>query len=206
MSRRFFVLIFTLVCVVSFANAQQRAEVSLQVGEPFFTAMLDSVYQSFDPPAFRLSGESGCGTLKIIREAGGTRTAVQFRGGQIRVPLAFSGNYAPPFIGCVEFSGWADSVLELEFDQVRQKLIGRARVTNVHLDGAGGLPSAGIARLLQSSIDKRLNPIEILKLDKLSFGVPIPSTGTLRMRAVGLRHEVSNGALNLRITYEFTTG
>ncbi len=206
MSRRFFVLIFTLVCVVSFANAQQRAEVSLQVGEPFFTAMLDSVYQSFDPPAFRLSGESGCGTLKIIREAGGARTGVQFRDGHIRVPLAFSGNYAPPFIGCVEFSGWADSVLELEFDQVRQKLIGRARVTNVHLDGAGGLPSAGIARLLQSSIDKRLNPIEILKLDKLSFGVPIPSTGTLRMRAVGVRHEVSSGVLILRITYEFTKG
>ena len=206
MFRRIFVLISAVVCVVSFANAQQRAEVSLQVGEPFFTAMLDSVYQSFDPPAFRLSRESGCGTLKIIREAGGTRTAVQFRGGQIRVPLAFSGNYAPPFVGCVEFSGWADSVLELGFDQAGQKLIGRARVTNVHLDGAGGLPSAGIAKLLQGTIDKRLNPIEILKLEKLSFGVPIPSTGNLRMRAVGLRHEVASGILNLRITYEFTKG
>ena len=138
--------------------------------------------------------------------SGGARTAAQFRDGQIRVPLAFSGNYAPPFVGCIEFSGWADSVLDLEFDQSSQKLIGRSRVTGVHLDGTGGMGSTAIAKLLQSSIDKRLNPIEIFPLDKLSFGIPIPSTGTLRMRAVGIRHEVSNGVLNLRITYEFTKG
>jgi len=206
MFRKSLASLVPILLFVSLTNAQQRAEVSLQLGEQFFAAMLDSIYQNFNPPAFRLTGESGCGILKIIREAGGARTGVQFRDGEIRVPLAFSGNYAPPFVGCLEFSGWADSVLDLEFDQASQKLTGRARVTNVHLDGAGGLPSAGIAKLLQGSIDKRLNPIEILTLDKLSFGVPIPSTGTLRMRAIGLRHEVSSGFLNLRITYEFTKG
>ena len=206
MFRKSLASLVPILLFVSLTNAQQRAEVSLQLGEQFFAAMLDSIYQNFNPPAFRLTGESGCGILKIIRESGGARTAAQFRDGQIRVPLAFSGNYAPPFVGCIEFSGWADSVLDLEFDQSSQKLIGRSRVIGVHLDGTGGMGSTAIAKLLQSSIDKRLNPIEIFPLDKLSFGVPIPSTGTLRMRAVGIRHEVSGGVLNLRVTYEFTKG
>jgi len=37
--------------------------------------------------------------------------------------------------------------------------------------------------MIQGSIDKKLNPIEILSLDKVSFGLPIPNTGTIKMKA-----------------------
>ena len=37
-----------------------------------------------------------------LREMNGVRTAVRFREGKVYVPLAFSGMYSPPFVGCVE--------------------------------------------------------------------------------------------------------
>jgi hypothetical protein len=142
-------------------------------------------------------------TIKIIKEAGGVRTAVRFREGKIYVPLAFSGSYSPPFVGCVEFGGWAEANIDLEFDQNSQRLIGRARVLNVNLNGSGGLGGTLIAKMLQTSIDRKLNPIEILRLDKLSFGVPIQKSGSIRMIATGVRPEVAAGVLNVTVAYRF---
>ena len=192
----------------SAANAQ-KAEVTVSLDESFFEALLDSVFHNFDPPEFALSESktSGCNeSIKILKEMNGVRTAVRFREGKIYVPLAFSGNYAPPFIGCVEFSGWAETNIDLEFDPNGQRLIGRARVLNVNLNGTGGVGGAMIAKMLQGTIDKKLNPIEILRLDKMSFGIPIPNTGNIRIRATGMRPEVANGLLNIRINYEFLKG
>jgi hypothetical protein len=106
-------------------------------------------------------------------------------------------------IGCVDFSGVADTNIELEFDRQRQALVGRATVSGVNLTGTGGLGSGILARLVQSSMDKKINPIQILQLEKVSFVVPIQNAGSLRMKAVGVKHEIGNGALNVRIAYEF---
>ena len=259
MYKKAFVVCLAVFFFVSAANAQ-KAEVSIGLNEAFFDALLDSVFQNFDPPEFpiaqnifnrrgaearrkQLKIENGewkmekvvfqnssfsilnsqfstssasprlrdinnfCSqTVKILREMNGVRTAVRFRDGRIYVPLAFSGNYSPPFIGCVEFAGWAESNIDLEFDQNTKKLIGRVRVLNVNLNGSGGIGGTLIARLIQSSIDKKLNPIEILSIDKLSFGVPIRKSGNLRMKALRVRPEVSNGLLNIRVDYEFLKG
>lgn len=221
------------------AAAAQKAEVTVSLNEAFFDALLDSMYQNYDPPEFSVAGAFPKGgdiapatrtmsgvyafsfaetastaakrsaqpvcseTVKILREMSGVRTAVRFREGKIYVPLAFSGNYNPPFVGCVEFAGWAESVVDLEFDQAGQRLIGRARVQSVNLNGTGGVGGTLIAKLIQGSIDKKLNPIEILRLDKVSFGVPIQNTGNIRMKAVGITPEISNGMLNIRIAYDF---
>ena len=147
-----------------------------------------------------------CGSVKVLREGNGVRTSVRFRDGVIQVPLAFSGSYAAPFIGCVEFDGVADSIVDLEYDFQNRRLIGTVRVQNVNLNGTGGLGGIVIARLIQSSIDKKLNPVEILTLDKVSFGLPIPNTGKLQMNAVGVRPEIFNGSIQMRITYEFVKG
>jgi hypothetical protein len=141
--------------------------------------------------------------LKLEREIDGTRTSVRFREGRVVAPLAFSGNYNPPLIGCVDFSGVAETTIDLEFDPQKQMLFGRARVLNVNLSGAGGIGSALLARMVQGSIDKRINPIQILALEKISFVVPIQNAGSLRMKANGIRHEIANGVLNVRISYEF---
>ena len=161
-----------------------------------------------DSASLRLSGENSlCNeSVKLLREMKGVRTAVRFRDGKIYVPLAFSGNYNPPLIGCIEFAGWAEANIDLEFDQNSQKLVGRVRVYNVNLNGTGGIGGSVIAKLIQGSIDKKMNPIEIMSLDKVSFGFPIQSSGTLRMKAQKIKPEVAAGALNVRVEYEFVKG
>lgn len=199
------VVVFLLVSVAS----AQRAEVALSLNEAFFDALLDSAFQNFDPPEFWLaeSKSAGCNeSIKVLREMNGVRTAVRFREGRIFVPLAFTGNYAPPFIGCVGFSGWAETNVDLEFDQAGQRLIGRVRVLNVSLNGTGGVGGSMIARLLQGSINGKLNPIELIRLDKLSFGVPVQNGGNIRMKATSLKPEISAGGLNVRVAYEFLKG
>lgn len=231
---RVFVAVCIVALSVSAAKAQ-KAEVTIGLNEQFFDALLDSVYQHYDAPEFSIArvdshvdrettafsvlsfigirGPSAeaetsyCSqTVKILRENNGIRTAVRFRDGRVYVPLAFTGGYPAPFIGCIDFSGTAEANVDLEFDHGTQRLIGKARVTTVNLDGAGGLGGTLIARLIQSSIDKKLNPIEILSLDKVSFGLPIPNTGNIKMKATGVRPEILNGSVQIRITYDFLKG
>lgn len=143
-------------------------------------------------------------TIRLQREIDGVKTAVRFRDGKIYAPLAFSGSYNPPFVGCVDFQGYAEASVELAFDKDKQSLIGRAKILNVVLSGTNGVGSAFVTKLVQSAIDKKINPIQILQADKLSFLIPIENAGgTLRMRAAGVRTEVANGALNVFIAYEF---
>ena len=141
--------------------------------------------------------------IRLKRENEGVKTSVRFREGKISAPIAFSGSYNPPLIGCVDFSGVAETNIDLEFDRQRQALIGRATVLSVNLTGTGGIGSGILARLVQNSIDKKINPIQILPLEKVSFVVPIQNAGNLRMKAVGVKHEITSGALNVRIAYEF---
>lgn len=203
-SRAFALFIF--VFLLTSAVSAQKAEITVSLNEAFFDAVLDSVFQNFDPPSFPIkeSRTSGCDeSVKIVREMNGVRTVVRFREGKIFVPLAFTGKYSAPFVGCVDFAGWAESNIDLEFDREGQRLIGKARVLNVNLNGTGGVGSSMIAKMLQSSIDKKLNPVEILKLDKMSFVFPVNNAGNLKMRAVSVRPEVGNTFLNVNVGYDF---
>ena len=218
----------------------QSAEVTIQLNEPFFDALLDAIFKHAGAPEFPIAsvkdvekrgrgdeekisfvnaafdgGEqraTGNGqltngvcpeTIKLQREIDGVKTAVRFRDGRVYAPLAFTGSYNPPLIGCVEFSGVADAVVDLQFDRERQALVGYVRISSVNLSGTGGIGSSMIAGLVQSSIDRKINPIQILAMDKISFVVPIQNSGGLRMKAVGIKNEIANGVLNVRITYEF---
>ena len=141
--------------------------------------------------------------IVLRREIDGVRTAVRFRDGKIYAPIAFTGSYNPPLIGCIDFQGYAETNIELEFDQDAQTLYGRAKVLNVQLGGAPNVAGNLMARLVQNSIDHKINPIEILKTDKVSFMIPIQNNGSLNMRAVGVNPEIGQGFLNVRVTYEF---
>ena len=213
---------FVLLLMILSANAQ-KPELSITLNEPFFDALLDSVFKNFDAPEFSIAASSDkirrpanssafvstdtCKeTIQLLRENNGVRTAARFRDGKVYAPLAFSGNYSPPFVGCVGFSGYAETNIELEFDQDNQRLIARAKVLNVVLNGTGGVGGGVVAKLVQSSIDKKINPIEIIRMDKLSFLIPVQNNANLRMRATGIRHEIENGALKIYISYEFLKG
>lgn len=224
---RSFIALFAVALFVGSAAAQQKAEVTISLNEAFFDAALESLFQGGIQLEFSIAqskpdvenslmkaayapsvalarpGNECSETIKIQRDMNGIRTAVRFRDGKILAPLAFSGNYNPPFVGCVAFSGWAESVIDLEFDQNAQRLIARARVLNVNLNGTGGVGGSVVAKLVQSSIDKKINPIELFQLNKLSFAVPVKGS-QLQMRAAGIRHELQNGAINVVVTYEFT--
>jgi hypothetical protein len=229
MIKKISTLILFVMMLGSFANAQ-TAEVTIQLNEQFFDALLDALFKNSNLPEFPLSvnnpkseksnskslvssftenqkPNTNCNeTIKLQREIDGTRTAVKFRDGRIIAPIAFTGNYNPPFIGCIDFSGVAETTIELEFDTQKQALVGRAKVLTVNLNGTGGIGSGLLARMVQSSIDKKINPIQILAMDKISFVVPIQNAGSLKMKAVGIKHEVANGVLNVRIAYEFEKG
>lgn len=142
--------------------------------------------------------------LTLQREINGVRTAVRFRDGKIYAPIAFTGSYNPPLIGCLDFQGFAETNIELEFDRQQQMLIGRVKVLNVKLGGAANMAGGFIAKLVQNSIDKKINPVEILRTEKLSFVIPVQNSGgALKMRATGLRHEIGNGYLNIYVNFEF---
>ena len=215
------------------AAFSQKAEVTISLNEAFFDAALEALFANGTPlefsiaenrrdseteklrsplansftssasPRSRNRSPNCAETIKIHREVNGVRTAVRFRDGKILAPLAFAGNYNPPFVGCMGFSGWAETIIDLEFDQNAQRLVARARVLNVNLSGTGGLGGSVVAKLVQSSIDKKINPIELFQLNKLSFAVPVRGSSELQMRATGIRHELQNGAINVIVSYEF---
>ncbi len=144
-------------------------------------------------------------SVRLLREVSDVRTAVRFRDGKIYAPIAFAGSYNPPLVGCLDFQGYAETIIDLEFDRQSRKLVGRVRVLSVNLGGATNLASGILSKLVQSSIDKKINPIEILQTDKLSFLVPVQNAnGSLRMKATGVRPEIANGVLNVSVAYEFS--
>lgn len=231
MRYKVFILFAFLFAAVTSTNAQ-RTEITISLSEQFFDTVIDALFQNGAPPEFSIAGNASqtdfvpddrrtavsvtyphsftqaafrsCReSIRLSRENNGVRTAVRFRDGKIFAPLAFSGSYNPPLVGCVDFAGWAESNIDLSFDEQNQRLVATARVLNVSLNGTGGVGGNVIARMVQSSIDRKLNPIEIIKLDKISFMLPIQNSGNLRMRAVGVRHELVNGAINVHIAYEF---
>ena len=142
--------------------------------------------------------------IQLLRETNGVRTSVRFREGKILAPIAFSGSYNPPLVGCVGFAGYAETTIDLEFDQPNQRLVARARVYNVSLNGTGGVGGTLIAKMVQNSIDKKVNPIEIFRMEKLGFTVPVQNAGNLRMKATGVRHEIDSSQLRIHVAYEFT--
>ena len=214
------VLLLAVITLLSPAVKAQRTEITVEFTEQFFDALLDAVFQSGGPPEFSIAasempvssvpalafGPSApqCSErIKLLRENNGVRTAVRFRNGQILAPLAFTGSYNPPLVGCVGFNGYAETDLQLDFDAAGNKLVARARVNNVSLNGTGGLGGSVIAKLVQSAIDRKINPIEILSLEKLSFAIPIKSGSGLTMKATAVRHEILDGKLIVRIVYDF---
>lgn len=198
------------VCFFTLAATAQRAEVTLSLNEGFFDSLLDTVFQNFDPPQFPLrDGEQtpGCDeTITILREKDRVRTAVRFRGGAIAIPLAFSGRYSLPLVGCVDFTGTADANAALHFDPENQRIIARAGVDRVSLSGTKGVGGSLVASLVRGSIEKKINPIEVIKLDKLSFAFPVRDAGNIKLKAVSARTEPAWGVLHIHVTYEFLKG
>lgn len=150
-------------------------------------------------------GSGQCASVIVLeREVAGVRTAVRFENGRIDAPLAFTGSYSVALLGCIRFQGWAETNIRLDFDRARQVLSARVEVRDIHLSGVPGLASGVVVGLVQDSIDRKVNPVEILQAGQLSARVPIAASGgALRLLAKEVRPEIVPGALRLHISYDF---
>jgi hypothetical protein len=129
---------------------------------------------------------------------------VRIENGKILAPLAFKGSYNAPFVGCVQFTGWAQANLVLRFDEPGQAVFGELKVESVNLDGTPPVVGTVVTGLVQGAINQRVNPIQILQAHQLRLSVPVKaSEGTLNAQVKDVRAQINDGALQLHITYQF---
>ena len=184
------------------------SEATVTINQQFANSFLDAIFDNLKEPSVslgRTEGVAGCGNVaRLKREVAGVRTAVRFESGRITAPLAFSGSYYTSLLGCIQFEGWANATIKLEFDRGRQALVGRVTLDNVHLTNVPALVSGQLLGLAQSAIDARYNPFTVLTLEQVSARAPIaPAGGALRLRAKEIRPQVTPGSLQLHLIYEF---
>ena len=192
------------------------------LGQDLFNQVLTTIFREISEPAFPLAGNQpasgdtryefaafqegqACdGRIRILQEGSGVRSGVRLGEGQISAPIAFSGSYNSMF-GCMQFTGWAQTNLELRFDKEQQTVYGRVNVETVNLDGVNPLLSGIITPIVQSTINTRVNPIKIIQGQQLAVDMPIDSAGGKLMAAVeDVRAEVKDNSLNLHVIYNFS--
>ncbi len=228
-------LVFYLLGVPSSANAPgspiqppdptgvPAGTAQIVLRQDFFNEVLNTIFRDMHDPAFRLgsaassennadvmrsglqqNAEACDGRITFLPEGSGVRTALLFEGNKIAAPLAFSGNYNSPF-GCLRFTGWAKANMELRFDSSQQAVFGQINVETVNLDGVNPVLGGFVTPIVQSSINSRVNPIQVLQGKQIALSVPIAATqGTLNANVSDVRAEVKDSALNLYVTYDFS--
>lgn len=204
-------------------NAQTTSEVTIAIQEQFFNLFLETMFEGLRAPSFPLArveqkderiavarsddhaGVQQCASVIVLeRETNGVRTAVRFEDGRIVAPVAFSGSYSSTLLGCLNFKGWADTLMGLEFDRERQTLSGRVVIRDIHLNGVPSVTNGVVVRLVQDALDKRINPIQILPASQLTTRVPVAAAGgAITLRAREVRPQIEPGLLRLHIVYEF---
>jgi hypothetical protein len=192
------------------------------LNQQFFDTVLGTIFRDMNAPAFplqlgenfgktenaqpeKIAFQSGAcdGKITLKPEGSGVKTEVRLENGQILAPLAFSGSTS--VIGqCIEFSGWAQANMKLQFDDAQQTVYGQLNVETVNLDGLNPFVSGLVTPLVQNVLNQRVNPIVILRGQQIALNLPIAATdGTLSARVKDVRADIKDNALNLYITYDF---
>jgi hypothetical protein len=192
----------------------------------FFDTVLSTIFRDMDAPSFPLqltkmiengrpvnggaalelaSFQQACpSAVTLLQEGSNVRTEVRIENGKILAPLAFKGSYNAPFVGCVQFTGWAQANLILRFDEAQQAVFGELKVEGVNVDGTPPVVGTVITGLVQGAINQRVNPIQILQAHQLRLSVPVKaSEGTLNAQVKDVRAQINDGSLALHITYLF---
>jgi hypothetical protein len=95
----------------------------------------------------------------------------------------------------------------LSYDSARRALVARFQLRNIHLNNTPTMLNGPLLSMVQGTIDRRYNPVELFTLEKLSTRVEIaPAKGALQIRAKEIRPEITSSALTLHIIYEFVKG
>lgn len=201
------------------AGAEAPGTAIITLDERLFDEVVGSIFRDLPPPKFQLAErgapasdsplrhavlQSTCtNTVTILPEAGGIKTRVQFQPGKISLPLAFSGSYS--LMGnCMQFKGWAQSTLQLSFDQSKQTVYGQVNVEGVNLEGVAPVANGLVTVFVQNGINERVNPLEVLGAPQLAPVIPVKaSAGAVKAQVKDVRAEILDGSLRLHITYGF---
>ena len=193
--------------------------VIISLSDSFLNEMLGTIFRDLGPPSFKLAGNAAASdssgiervifqgdcanTMTLATEANNVKTAVNFADGKISAPLVFSGSYN--LLGnCTQFKGWAQTTIQLSFDQPNQTLYGRLNVEGVDLEGVNPFANNFVTVFVRSAIDSKVNPIQFLRPQQLQLLIPVQaSNGSVKAQVKDVRSEVQDGALRLHITYEF---
>jgi hypothetical protein len=195
--------------------------VVVSISDSFFDGLLGTVFRDLGPPTFKLAaldGQAGSAnfaravfqgactnSVTLAAEGSNAKTSVQFAGGKISAPLVFSGNYN--LLGnCTQFKGWAQTTIQLSFDQSSQMLYGRVNVEGVNLEGVNPLANNFVTVFVRTAIDSKVNPIQFLRPQQLQLLIPIQASGgSVKATVKDVRSEVQDGSLRLHITYDFSS-
>jgi hypothetical protein len=201
-------------------SGEQKSTVVVTVGNTFFEQLLGTMFRDLNPPALRLGSsqsaatapiiqsialQQGCtNTITLAQEGSNVKTQVRFVDGNISVPLAFNGSYN--LLGnCMQFKGWAQTNIQLRFDQSSQTVYGTVNVDAVNLDGVNPIANNFVTVFVRDAIDQKVNPLELIRAPQLQLAIPVKaSNGAVKATVTDVRSEVLDGSLKLHITYEFT--
>jgi hypothetical protein len=195
------------------------ATVVITLDQGLVDAVLATTFSGLGAPTFQL-GQNGLGvnnasvpaafqggctnTITLLSEGSGVKTSVQFKGGKITAPIAFSGSYNL-VSNCMPFKGWAQSNISLSFDESKQTVYGLVDVDGVNLEGVSPVANSFVTAFVQGAINQRVNPLVLVSERQLSLLIPVKaSNGTVKSRAKDVRAEILDGALKLHVTYEFS--
>lgn len=192
------------------------ATVVISLEQSFIDGVLATTFSGLGSPTFQLGqkrGEErveqamfqgGCtNSITLLPEGSGVKTGVQFRNGNIYVPMAFTGSYN--LGGCIQFKGWAQTKIKLSFDQEKQVVYGFVEVEGVNLEGVNPIANNFVTVFVQSAINQKVNPLVLVNEPQLQLMIPVKaSNGTVKARAKDVRAEILDGSLKLHLTYEFS--
>jgi hypothetical protein len=202
------------------ASANPEGTVIVTLTNGFVQRFLGTVFQDLGAPSFHLAGiapaanstgferialQQGCtNTITLAPEGSNVKTEVQFANGQITAPLAFSGSYN--LLGnCMQFKGWAQTSVQLRFDEASQTVYGQVNVEGVNLEGVNPMANNFVTVFVRNAIDQRVNPLELIKATQLQLMIPVKaSNGEVKARVKDVRAEILDGSLKMHISYEFS--
>lgn len=206
-------LVTLLACLLSVPAHQSQTpsdrppagEATVILDETLLDAALAGLLQNPDALRYPIGSSSrACRSeVRLLPDVAGTQTRVQIASDRITLPLAFGGTYNANLLGCLSFTGTARADLDLAFDESRRALVARIRIRSLDVRDLPALAGGSVRSLVQRTIDSRVNPVTILRLDDLTTRLPLSEAGALVMRAQGIYPQVRDRELRIRIRYEF---
>lgn len=202
-------------------NGPPPGTAQIVLRQDFFNNVLQTIFRDMNAPSFPLNigenfkedpnavqyglqqGNQCDGKIVLLPEGSGVKTGLQFQNDQIAAPLAFQGS-ASVFGQCVNFTGWAQANMSLRYDAAQQTVFGTINVETVNLDGVAPFVSGFVTPLVQTTLNQRVNPIQILQGQQIALNLPIAATGgNLQAKVSDVRADVKDNALNLYVIYDF---